>query len=63
MLLGPTVLLNPAIERGELRRLSPLELQTNSGYFLTRPGDKPLTDTQHKVADWLIMEAAASQPD
>lgn len=63
VLLGPTVLLNPAIERGELRRLSPLELQTNSGYFLTRPGDKPLTDTQHKVADWLIMEAAATQAD
>ena len=62
VLLGPTVLLNPAIERGELRRLSPLELQTNSGYFLTRPGGRPVTDTQNKVAEWLIREAAASQP-
>lgn len=63
VLLGPTVLLNPAIERGELSRLSPLELPTNGGYFLTRPGGKPLNETQKKVADWLIKEAAASQPE
>ena len=63
VLLGPTVLLNPAIERGELTRLSPLELPTNGGYFLTRPGGKPLNEIQKKVADWLIKEAAASQPE
>jgi DNA-binding transcriptional LysR family regulator len=61
VLLGPTVLLNPAIERGELLRLSPLELPTNSGYFLTRPDGKSLNETQNKVAEWLINEAAASQ--
>jgi DNA-binding transcriptional LysR family regulator len=63
VLLGPTVLLNPSIERGELTRLSPLELPTNGGYFLTRPGGKPLNETQKKVADWLIKEAAASQAE
>jgi DNA-binding transcriptional LysR family regulator len=61
ILLGPTVLLNPAIQRGELKRLSSRELPTNSGYFLTRPHGKSLNEKQKKVADWLINEAAQNQ--
>jgi hypothetical protein len=55
------VLLNPAIQRGELKRLSSRALPTNSGYFLTRPHGKSLNDKQKKIADWLINEAAQSQ--
>jgi hypothetical protein len=60
VLLVPTFLLNltgSSIERGELVRLSDLEMPTNCGYFLTHPKGTVLDGIERDVADWLLKEA------
>jgi DNA-binding transcriptional LysR family regulator len=60
VILGSRPLADAAISEGALVTLSPLELQSDAGHFLTRPSGRQLSMAQENVWNWLI---TSMQPD
>lgn len=58
VLLGSRPLIDQALDQGRLVRLSPLELPSASGHFITHAAGTPLDPVQAMVLQWLLRQAA-----